>query len=281
MILRAARWTMYATLPSEVVLLILLVSGVVLPSWVTLGVAVAAAGGVSLTLAAGWPAYRIARRARVRRWTALRHAVGTVVPLRVRRVMGFDTKGLVSLVLWAARRKHGVPPGATEVSYWREPLPVLLLWIFVMAVEAVATELVLRAVGAPFGLRMVLLALDLYGLLIGIAVAAAMVTRPHVVTDDELRIRSGAFFDLRVPRELIESVRVARRFDEKSQIRAEDGQLAVSAGSQTSVVVHLSAPVTFMRPLGRTGEATTIRFFADAPREAAAALAAERGAVAA
>ncbi|MFJ6591244.1 hypothetical protein ACIQPP_10705 [Streptomyces violaceusniger] len=43
-------------------------------------------------------------------------------------------------------------------------------------------------------------------------------------------------------------------------------------GSQTTVTVELTEPVTYVRPLGAEGFARTLRFHADDPREAVAAL---------
>ncbi|MEU8796118.1 hypothetical protein [Spirillospora sp. NPDC048819] len=193
-------------------------------------------------------------------------SVGRLVPGPVRRVVGFDLKGLVSLALFVVRRRHGVPPGAVPVSYAGGQLTVQLAFLFVMALEAVGAELLLRGLDAPSGLHAVILMVDLYSVLIVLAVIAACVTRPHVVSDDELRIRYGAFFDLRVPRERIASVRLARNFNESGMVRVEDERLAVAVSSQTNVVVELDEPITAVRPLGRRAEVRTIRFFADDPK---------------
>ena len=92
----------------------------------------------------------------------------------------------------------------------------------------------------------------------------------------ELRIRTGAFVDLRVPRPLISSVRLARNDNEPRTVGVEDGCLALAVSSRTNVVVELSETVTAVRPLGSTAEVGTVRFFADSPRAVVAALAAGR-----
>ncbi len=56
----------------------------------------------------------------------------------------------------------------------------------------------------------------------------------------------------------------------------EDGTLDLAVGSQTTVTVELTGPMEFVRPLGRRGSARTLRFHADEPRAAVAALAAPR-----
>jgi hypothetical protein len=189
-----------------------------------------------------------------------------------RRIAGFDGRGMVSIALWVARRRHGVPPGATAVAYSKEQTPLLLLMLFAMIVETVAVEALLRVIGAPAGVRAVVLVIDLYGVAIGLAVLAACVTRPHVVTAGELRVRYGAFFDLRVPRELISSVRLSRDYNASGMISVTNGRLAVAVSSQTNVVVELTEPVTAVRPLGRRAEVTAVRFFADDPGAVVTAL---------
>jgi hypothetical protein len=199
-------------------------------------------------------------------------AVERLVPEQVRRIMAFDLKGMVSLALWVMRRRDGVPPGAIAMSYWREQLPMLLMFLFAMAVETAGLDLLLRGLHAPAGLRTVILVVDLYGLLFGLAVGAGYVTRPHVVTASELRIRSGAFFDLRIPRERIASVRLTRNYNEQGMIKVTGELLTVAVSAQTNVIVELTEPITVVRPLGRRAEVRVIRFFTDAPRAALDAL---------
>ncbi|GII52539.1 hypothetical protein Pth03_09280 [Planotetraspora thailandica] len=190
----------------------------------------------------------------------------------IRRVVGFDVKGTAALALWALRRRHGVPPGATAVPYAREQMPTLMIVLFVLVVEAAVMEILLRGLGVPEAVRVPVLVVDVYAVFAGLAAAAACVTRPHVVTAEELRVRYGAFFDLRVPRELISSVRLARRDDEPGVVTVRDGRLGVAVSSRTNVVVELAGPVTAVRPLGRREDVTTIRLFADDPRAAVAVL---------
>ncbi|XRQ09086.1 hypothetical protein ACN3XK_73515 [Actinomadura welshii] len=263
--LRVARAALFGLVPAEFVLVILLVSGVALPAPVVVaGEAVVAA----VLLLEAVVAVRMIRRARRggAGWRTAVRSVGELVPQPVRRVMWFDLQGLVSLVMFAARRRHGVPPGAVAVTYSGGQLAVQLGFLFAMCLEAAGAELLLRAVDAPSGLHAVILMVDFYSILIVLAIVAACVTRPHVLSDGELRIRYGAFFDLRVPRGRIASVRLARNFDEKGMIRADGESLAVAVASQTNVVVELKEPITAVRPLGRRVRVRTVRFFADDPK---------------
>lgn len=273
---RIARAALFAMVPAEVVLAVLLLSGIALP---TLVIAIAEAAVLLvllLEILVLWQRYRALRQDGAGRRPALRGAYEQIVPEKVRRIMGFDAKGMVSLVLWIGRRRHGVPPGAVAVSYHREV--TVLMWGFLSAcvIELIAVEILLRSLNAPVGLRAVLLALDAYGILIALAVIACYVTRPHVITPDELRIRHGAFFDLRIPRRLVTGVQHRRNYNENGLLKVDGGQLALAVNSQTNLIVELSEPVVAVRPLGRREHARVVRFFADDPSAAYEALRAGR-----
>jgi hypothetical protein len=193
-------------------------------------------------------------------------------PARLRRIMDFDRKGLHSLVLWATRRHHEVPPGATALPYAREQASFLLIILFVTVVETVVLDLLLSGIGAPAWLRVPLLVLHLYSIVAIAAVGTGCATRPHVVTPGELRVRYGVFLDLRVPRELIASARLSSCYNEPGMVTLRDARLGVAVSSQTNVVLELTAPVTVTLPLGRRAEATRVHFFTDTPGTALTAL---------
>ena len=107
-----------------------------------------------------------------------------------------------------------------------------------------------------------------------VAVYASCVVRPHVVhADGSLRLRYGALIDIRVPADAIAAVRVERR-SARGKLAAvdADGGAALSQGGQTTVIVQLTRPVTFTRPLGKTASARTLRFYAADPAAAVAAI---------
>jgi len=270
--LRIARAALFAVLPAELLLAVLLVSGVSLPAPVITVAELAVVSVLALEAVTAYRLFRAERRSGVSQRAAAQATVHRLVPEQVRRIMGFDAKGTVSLVLWVARRRNGVPPGATAVPYAGEQASTLVIVLFLMVVEALAVDLLLRALNAPHGLRALVLAVDAYSVLVGLAIGAACVTRPHVVSAEELRVRYGAFFDLRIPRDLISSVRLVRNYNESSMVTVKDGRLAVAVSSQTNLIVELTEPITVIRPLGRPAEATTVRFFADTPGAALTAL---------
>lgn len=192
----------------------------------------------------------------------------------VRLLVGLDWTGGVSLGLWALRKRHGVPSGAVEVSYSRTQRATQMLVLFVVVVDAVMTELLVRGFGAPPGARTVILALDVYSVLFVLGVIAGCATRPHVVSGDEVRIRYGAFFDLRIPREQIASARPLRNLGESGMVRVVGEEVAVSVSSQTNVALELTGPITVVRPFGGRADVRTVRFYADDPEAVHAALAA-------
>ncbi|MBF8186818.1 hypothetical protein ITP53_13910 [Nonomuraea sp. K274] len=187
------------------------------------------------------------------------------------RVLGFELKGLASIGLWIVRRRHGVPPGATVVTYTKEQTFVLSLMLFAMTVETIVVDLLLVGLGVPDWVRFTVLIADLYGLLFAVMLAAASVTRPHVLTSDELRIRYAAYFDLRVPLDQIASVRTSDGYHDGSMVTLKDGRVSVAVSSRTNVTIELTEPITFVRPFGARAEATSIRFFADDPKALLAA----------
>jgi hypothetical protein len=263
-----ARAALFVMVPVELLLAVLLASGVSLPRPL---IATAKAAVVAVLILEAATLYRLfgaERRGGANRRAALRAIYGQLVPDQVRRIVGFDLKGMVSLALWVARRRHGVPYGATAVSYSRAQTSTMVIFLFAMVVEPVGAEILLRAFGAPVGLRTVILVVDAYTVLIVLAVIAACITRPHVVSADEVRIRYGAFFDLRVPREQIAQVRQVRNFNENGTVKVQNDRLAVAVASQTNLILELTEPITAVRPLGRRAEVRMIRFFADDPRAA-------------
>ncbi|MEU0097559.1 hypothetical protein [Streptomyces sp. NPDC006267] len=268
--LRVARGAVWAVLPAEVVLLVCLVAGVRVPGAVLLGAEALVLGVFALDAYVVWPLYAARRRAGDGRREAGLSAVRGLVPVAVRRLVVHEFRALHSLGLWVLRRRHRMPEGARAFSYTEPQTGIMYAFLFVSVLETVVLALVI-----PWPLvHAILLVVDGYGIVIVLALHAACVTRPHLVeADGSLRLRYGALFGLRVPGALIAAARVERRFPDGGLVRVdEDGMLDLAVGSQTTVTVELTEPVEFVRPLGRRGSARTLRFHADDPRAAVAAL---------
>ncbi|MFJ1991952.1 hypothetical protein [Streptomyces asiaticus] len=192
------------------------------------------------------------------------------VPLIARRLLMHEARALHSLGLWVLRRRHQVPEASLAVPYTGPQTAMMYGMIFVSVIETVGLALII-----PWPVvHAITLVIDVYGVVLVLALHAACVVRPHVVgSDGSLRIRYGALFDLRIPAATIAAARVDRRYPDARLVRlGPDRVLDLAVGSQTTVTVELTEPVTFVRPLGRQGVARTLRFHADDPREAVAAL---------
>ncbi|MFE3600183.1 hypothetical protein [Streptomyces sp. NPDC059142] len=265
------RLAWFAVPVCEVGLLVCLSAGVSLPLPVLLAVEALVVTLVAREALVVRRHYAAARRSGAGRRDALAGAVRTAVPVAVRRLTAHEIRSVGSLVRWAARRTHGVGAGDRPVPYTGPQTAMLYGLLFVAVVETVAL-----AVLIPWPVvHLIVLVLDVYTLVMVLALHAGCVTRPHVVgADGSLRIRYGTLFDLRIPADSIVSARVDRRFPTGGLLQyapEEDGKdggvLDLVVGSQTTVRVELTAPAPFVRPLGATGLARVVRFHADRPEE--------------
>ncbi|MFD4923180.1 hypothetical protein ACFWNE_18005 [Streptomyces goshikiensis] len=267
---RAARVAVATVLPGELALAACLVAGVRPPGWALAG-AEAPVLAVLLLEARVLRSVYVAARARgADRRAARRAALEKVVPATVRHLVRHELRALASLGRWVRRGTHGVRPGDLAAAYTGPQTAMMYGLLFVMVIETMGLAFLIPW---PVVHRAILL-LDLYGVVLVLALHAACVTRPHVVRPDgSLRIRYGALFDLAVPPDAVASVRVDRRYPEGRLVSlSEDGVLDLIVGSQTSVTLELNRPLPFTRPLGATGKAHTIRFHADDPRAVVSAL---------
>ncbi|MFH9179201.1 hypothetical protein [Streptomyces albogriseolus] len=166
-----------------------------------------------------------------------------------------EARLLASLALWLARRTHGTR-GGTAFGYARGEAATMFGFAFVCVVETVAMSALL---GDWPTLHAVVLFLDVYTVVLVVALYAASAVRPHVVGPDGLRVRRAVRVDLRIPRELIASVRRELRMTHEPA----DGELNLAVGSQTTVTVELAEPVAHRSFLGRTRDVRVVRFHAD------------------
>ncbi|MFJ3923925.1 hypothetical protein [Streptomyces sp. NPDC090022] len=267
---RVARWAVAAVIPAELLLVVVVVAGVRIPSAVLAATELLVLGVLVLEIWVLRGLYAAERAAGLRPGPAARSALRTVVPVQVRRLLLHELRAMVSLCLWIARRRHGVREGDHAARYTEPQTAMMYGMVFVSVVETVVLALVI-----PWpAVHRVVLVLDVYGILIILAMHAACVTRPHVVArDGTLRLRYGALVDVTVPADAIASARVDRRYPQGRLVTpAEDGSLDLIVGGQTTVTLELTRPVPVVRPLGAVAEATVLRFHADDPRALVAAL---------
>ncbi|MEV0584298.1 hypothetical protein [Nonomuraea sp. NPDC050310] len=266
--IRLARLVAYTLIPFELALVTIVLAGVRVPLPVILAAELLALAVVLFEAAVLTGLYRAARRRGATRRAALSEAVRQAVPARVRLLIAHELKCLTSLGYWIARRKHGIGPGRRGFGYFRGQSTTLMMWLFAMTLEGFAFYLII-----PWPvLHKIMLILHVYSIVLVLGVIAAGHVRTHVVGAGVLRIRYSAAFDLSVPLGLVVSARIGAKIHDGGLIRLADDRLDVIVSSQTNVTVHLSEPVTVVRPLGRTGTASVIRLYADDPREFVRAL---------
>ncbi|MFC5719969.1 hypothetical protein ACFP1Z_07265 [Streptomyces gamaensis] len=173
-----------------------------------------------------------------------------------------------ALRMWLLRRRDGVGGDVRGFGYARAQASTWYGVLFVLVVETVGMSFFT----APYpALHWVMLAADLYTLLLLLGMHAACVVRPHTVGPEGLRIRQGARLDVTIPAHLIVSVRRELAFPHG---KAEEGVLDVPVAAQTSLTVELAEPVPVVRLGGRREEVRTVRVHAD---DAAGAVAAIEG----
>ena len=173
-----------------------------------------------------------------------------------------------ALARWVGRRPD-VPPGATPIGYAQLVTPVLALWIFASAAEVPLVDVLL-----PWdGLRVPLLVLGVWGLLWMLGLLASYRVRPHLLTDDILRVRNGGRTDIAVPLAAIASV-AAVEHDLPGVVRSvhvEGDLLLVGVSSRTNVQLTLLEPTLLRAPHGEV-VASRVGLWVDEPREIAALL---------
>lgn len=179
-----------------------------------------------------------------------------------------------SLARWVARRPD-VPRGATPIGYSQIVAPMLWLWIFGSTVEVIVVEIVLRHLDQPWAvvLRVPLLLLGIWGVVWMLGMLASYRVRPHLLTDTELRVRSGARTWLAVPLEAVESTRHVEH-DVPGVIRSlhvDDALALVGAGNRTNLELVLAGTTTVSTSKGEV-TVNRIGLWVDEPREIAAQL---------
>ncbi|ANH91274.1 hypothetical protein A8713_08850 [Streptomyces sp. SAT1] len=171
---------------------------------------------------------------------------------------------LGSLVLWLGRRTHGGGEGRT-FGHARGQGAAMFGLAFVCVIELLCTSVLLRE--WPTAER-VTLVVDVYTVVLVVALHAASAVRPHVLTADTLRVRRAAHVDLRVPLDRIAAV---RRETRTPGPRQADGELDLAVNGQTSVTLELTEPVVHTTFLGRRRPVRVVRFHADEPDRLVAA----------
>ncbi|WP_107771370.1 hypothetical protein [Nocardioides sediminis] len=185
-----------------------------------------------------------------------------------------------ALARWVARRPD-VPRGTTPVGYARLAAPMIWLWIFGSAVEVVVLDVVLSR-WLP-SLRVPLLVVGVWGLLWMLGLLASYRVKPHLLTDTELVVRSGARTRVAVPLGAITSIRSAEHQlpGIVRSVHVEDEEpealLLVGVSSRTNLELVLEGPTVLTTPNG-SSTVSRVGLWVDEPREVAELLRRRRSA---
>ncbi|MGH3923810.1 MAG: hypothetical protein ACRDTT_13230 [Pseudonocardiaceae bacterium] len=194
-----------------------------------------------------------------------RTAARTTVPALVRRAVSFELGVWRSLYRWTTRRPVG-PAGTETFSYSGPVTPLIWAFIGLSAIEVPVAHLLL-----PWqAVRVIVLALGVWGLTWMLGLLASLKTYPHIVGDSGLRVRYGTTVDITIPWDAIATIGVRHRNLPRSrtvQLTQPDSGTVLHVGisSQTNVDVALRDPVIVALPKGNESIAA-LRFYADDAR---------------
>ena len=191
----------------------------------------------------------------------------------LRRVVAFAKHALIfelniyrSLLRWVFRRPS-IPQGTEPVGYAQMVTPMMWLWIV-----ASAMEIPLIHVLVPWDtVRILGLAIGVWGLLWMLGVLGGLNSYPHLVGDQLLRVRNGAMHDIHVPWAAIDTITSHDSDLESSmwalQPRETAGGIDLQVGVSGRVNVHatLHQPITVNTRKGDL-EISQISFWVDDPR---------------
>jgi hypothetical protein len=177
-----------------------------------------------------------------------------------------EARTLAGLWLYLRRREDGVDGDAVAVPYGSNGKAIFIVFTVVSLVEAGLFWLI------DFGLfaDLLLLVLGVYSVLLVFGVYAGTVVRPHVISTREVRVRYSSFYDVRIPRENVVSLRYLKESHHPAKAKPfRDGTwLSYDNYYETNLVAELREPVTVTRPLGKTESVRVVKFHADDPKAA-------------
>jgi hypothetical protein len=177
----------------------------------------------------------------------------------------FEARNLASVWLLIRGKRDGVGTAA-PVPYAGADKSMIFVFLGVFVVETALLWLL------DFGLviDLVLLVLGLYSALLVFGLHASAVTRPHVISPTEVRIRAGARLDVRIPRDNVVRLRHRREAHPPGQTKTfqDNALLCFNGAYETNLVVELASPITVTTMFGNHHTVDVIKCHADDPRAA-------------
>lgn len=177
----------------------------------------------------------------------------------IRRAARFEAGNWRSLARWVSRRPD-ITPGDSTFAYHSPLVAPTIVILLASLIELVAVELLV-----PWdAVRIALLIVSIWGIFMGLGIAAASVVHPHSAGPAGLRVRYGTGLDIRIPWDVIAAVREARRsYEGARSVQLDDETLNVVVSGQTLVEIDLNQPVHVDLPREQTADITTLRLYTD------------------
>ena len=215
--------------------------------------------------------YRRGRSAGLDLWAALEEGLAVLLPRKAARIAVLEPRLWVCLLRWISRRTG---TSDREFGYHKRSQMRLIL---VMLTFTTPVELLVLELLAPWAwLRISLLVLGLYALLWTFGLYASLVTLPHSLEEDGLRLRYGALAEGFVPLSEIAAVQLAQRRapgpGDGLQTDTEGGGIYLATGGRTDLTLTLHSPQTVQGLFRSAGPASTIHLTADEPKRLASEL---------
>lgn len=199
--------------------------------------------------------------------TPERRRPGSRVRWLLGRAWAMEIHGYQSIYRFVFRRPR-IPSGAAAFTYAAPIMSILVVFTVLSAVELVVVDLIVhRWVPA---IRVPLLVLGIWGLVWLIGLLLGVLTRPHAVGPDGVRVRFAADLDIPVSWDDVASVgrrRRTRKDNEPALTVDDDGSatLHVRVGDETNLEIVLERDVTVRTTRG-PAVVRRIALYADDPQ---------------
>lgn len=183
-----------------------------------------------------------------------------------RRAVLMEIHGYRSIGRFVFRRPR-VPADAVAFPYHQPVLMILIVFVVLSAVELAVVDLIVYR-WTP--VRIPLLILGVWGLIYMCGLLFGMLTRPHAVGPDGIRVRQGAEIDVRLGWDDVYSVTHRKNVVQQKQPRVTidpDGKatLHLRVQNETNVEIKLVQPVPLRLPAGAE-TVSGVNLYADDPK---------------
>jgi hypothetical protein len=164
-------------------------------------------------------------------------------------------------------RRPRVPAGAVGFPYHQPLLTILVAFVVLSAIELAVVDLIVQR---WTHIRIPLLILGIWGLIYMFGLLFGMLTRPHAVGPDGIRVRQGAEIEAPLRWDDVYSVTHRKHVAQHKQPMVTvdpdmKATLHLRIQNETNLEIQLERPVPLRLPHG-TETVTSINLYADDPK---------------